>query len=469
MTIQLPEDYLRRMKRMLGDRFESFIASYEEPRAWGLRLNTRKLTPQSPACDQLRALFQLEPVAWCPSGYYYNEETRPGRHPFHAAGVYYIQEPSAMSAAELLDSRPGDIVLDLAAAPGGKSTQIADHLQGQGLLISNEIHPARASILSENIERMGIRNAVVTNASPGHLAQRFPHFFDRIMVDAPCSGEGMFRKEPETIGEWSEAQVANCAARQRDILRDAVRMLKPGGTLAYSTCTFNEEENEETIAWLIAACPELSLVRMERFWPHERRGEGHFVAVLQHGGADEADEADKAQQAVVMGEADHGGRTRRRPKPSGQVGKALQEAMALFEAFAEATLSPSFTLPDGEPLLFGEQLYWLPTAGGRMSSAMLAGLKVPRPGLHLGTVRKNRFEPSHALALAIRREDARTCVDHAADSAETSAYLRGETLSVPCQLKGWTLVTVDGFPLGWGKASGGVLKNHYPKGLRRPN
>jgi len=457
MTIQLPEDFLRRMKRMLGDRYESFIASYEEPRAYGLRLNTRKLTPQSQAFDHLRSLFQLEPVAWCPSGYYYDEDTKPGRHPYHAAGVYYIQEPSAMSAAELLAAKPGDIVLDLAAAPGGKSTQIADHLKGQGLLISNEIHPARAAALSENIERMGIRNAVVTNAAPGQLAERFPFFFDRIMVDAPCSGEGMFRKEPETVSEWSESQVAVCAARQQDILRDAVRMLKPGGTLAYSTCTFNEEENEKIIAWLTETHPELSLVQMERFWPHERRGEGHFVAVLRHAGTDDADEADS------------GGITARRPKASGQSRKSLEEAMTLYESFAVSALAPSFTLPEGEPLLFGEQLYWLPTGSGMLNSAMLTGLKTPRPGLHLGTVRKNRFEPSHALALAIRREDALVSVDYAADSVEAAAYWRGETLSVPADLKGWTLVTVDGFPLGWGKASGGMLKNHYPKGLRRPN
>jgi len=457
MTIQLPEEFLRRMKLMLGDRFESFIASYEEPRAYGLRLNTRKLSPQSQAFDRLRALFHLEPVAWCPSGYYYDEETKPGCHPYHAAGVYYIQEPSAMSATELLAAQPGDIVLDLAAAPGGKSTQIADHLQGQGLLVSNEIHPARASILSENIERMGIRNSVVTNASPGQLAERFPRFFDRIMVDAPCSGEGMFRKEPEAISEWSEAQVAVCAARQQDILRDAVRMLKPGGTLAYSTCTFNEEENEQIIAWLTAAYPELTLVQMERFWPHERRGEGHFVAVLKSTGADDAVDAD------------NGGKPQRRPKASGQSRKALDEAMALFEDFAGAALAHAFSLPDGEPLLFGEQLYWLPSVNRALTGALLTGLKVPRPGLHLGTVRKNRFEPSHALALAIRQEDANLSVDYAADSAEAAAYWRGETLRVTGDLKGWVLVAVDGFPLGWGKASGGVLKNHYPKGLRRPN
>jgi len=457
MTIQLPVDFLRRMKLMLGDRYDAFIASYEEPRAYGLRLNTRKLTPSSQAFDRLRSLFQLEQVPWCSTGYYYDEDTKPGRHPYHAAGVYYIQEPSAMSAAEALAAEPGDIVLDLAAAPGGKSTQIADQLQGQGLLVSNEIHPARAAILAENIERMGIPNAVVTNASPAQLAERFPGFFDRIMVDAPCSGEGMFRKEPETIGEWSEQQVAICASRQQDILLDAVKMLKPGGTLAYSTCTFNEEENEQIINWLIGAYPELALVRMERFWPHERPGEGHFVAVLKHTGAEDA------------GIANNSNRASRRMKASAQSRKAIEDAMALYETFAGTALSSSFILPEGEPLLFGEQLYLLPSGGSKLSSAMLGGLKTPRPGLHLGTVRKNRFEPSHALALAMRREDAALSLDYAADSAEIAAYWRGETLQVPVELKGWVLVTVDGFPLGWGKASSGVLKNHYPKGLRRPN
>lgn len=364
-----------------------------------------------------------------------------------------------MSAAQYLAPVPGERVLDLAAAPGGKSTQIADQLQGRGLLVSNEIHPARASILSENIERMGIRNAIVTNAAPGQLAERFPAFFDRIMVDAPCSGEGMFRKEPEAIDEWSEEQVRICAVRQMDILHDAVKMLRPGGTIAYSTCTFSVEENERVIAELTEAYPQLNVDKVERFWPHERRGEGHFVAVLRHTGT--VDEIIDEEQLVPSRPT-----KKRRSSTAQPANRVIESAAQLYDEFAAESLH-SFNLPSGEPLLYGEQLYWLPTGAGKFNSTMLAGIKTPRPGLHLGTVRKNRFEPSHALALTLSPTEVIRVCDLQPDSAEAAAYLRGETL--PSDHKGWTLVTVDGYSVGWGKASGGMLKNHYPKGLRRPN
>lgn len=464
MTIELPEAFLRRMKEMLGEDYNAFVASYGEDRTHGLRLNTRKVPLDSAEADKLRAQFQLEPVPWCKAGYYYAEEAKPGRHPYHAAGVYYIQEPSAMSAAEMLAPQPGEIVLDLAAAPGGKSTHIADLMQGQGLLVANEIHPGRAAILSENIERMGIQHAVVTNASPGQLAERFPHYFDRILVDAPCSGEGMFRKDPQAVLEWSEQQVAVCAARQFDILQDAMKMLKPGGTLVYSTCTFAEEENEEIIDRLCGEYPHMERITMERFWPHRHRGEGHFVAVLRDRREEEA--------PLELGPAAAAGPKRRdkmqRSKHSSRAAQGSAEAaMRLFHAFAAEQL-PNFTLPEGEPILFGEQLYWLPVCGGKMSADLLQGLRVPRPGLHLGLVRKQRFEPSHALALALKPDEAERVHHLTAEDSETEAYLRGETLPIGAGMKGWTLVAVDGYPLGWGKAGGGMLKNHYPKGLRRP-
>ncbi|WP_198136132.1 RsmB/NOP family class I SAM-dependent RNA methyltransferase, partial [Paenibacillus sp. oral taxon 786] len=278
----LPATYLEAVTALLGPaETEAFLASYDAPRTYGLRLNTLKITPSSPAANQLAELFALRPVPWCGTGYYYEESTRPGKHPYHAAGLYYIQEPSAMSAVELLDPQPGQTVLDLAAAPGGKTTQIAAKMAGQGLLISNEIHPQRARILAENVERLGIRNAVVTQAAPPALSARFPLAFDRIMLDAPCSGEGMFRKDPDAISEWSPEAVELCAARQWDILQDAVAMLKPGGRLAYSTCTFNRHENEDTIARLLAEYPFLRLIAEKRIWPHREQGEGHYVALIE--------------------------------------------------------------------------------------------------------------------------------------------------------------------------------------------
>jgi len=471
--ITLPSPFIEKMKSLLGTQAELFLASYEQPRTHGLRLNPLKVRNPERADGLPDELQPLRPVPWCREGYYYEENVRPGKHPYHAAGVYYIQEPSAMSAVELLDPHPGDIVLDLAASPGGKATQIAGRLRGEGLLIANEIHPARVKALSENIERMGVTNAVVTNADPEALAGRFACFFDKIIVDAPCSGEGMFRKDPDAMMEWSPELVQMCARRQRDILDRAVRMLKPGGTLVYSTCTFSPEENEENVRWLTQRYPAFRLLRTERLWPHLHRGEGHFVALLQL--ADESGGGNAVQCAVD--EDAHrdvpkrvGGRRRFAPaaaSPPGKGGlaKPLAFAMQLFREFAADSL-PGFALGPGEPVLFGEQLYWLPHAPGcPFGSGHLQGLKVARPGLHLGTIRNKRFVPAHALALAARADQARLSLR--LETAEAAAYLKGESLAAPPGHGGWTLVTVDGYPLGWGKASGGQLKNHYPKGLRR--
>lgn len=451
----LPDAYIARMRELLGSEAPQFLASYDEPRTHGLRLNPRKVPPDSPTVSHLRHQFGLTPVAWCPSGYYYDEATRPGKHPYHAAGLYYIQEPSAMSAVELLDPQPGDVVLDLAAAPGGKSTQIAGKLHGHGLLVANEIHPVRAKTLSENIERMGIANAVVISASPDALADRFPHGFDKIMLDAPCSGEGMFRKDPDAIAEWSEAHVAMCAARQRDILGSAIRMLKPGGTLAYSTCTFSREENEDVIEALLASHPQFELVRKERIWPHKQRGEGHFVAVVRS--------RTDAPQGKLHGPRSRGGQTKSLPRQ-------VSDAWRLFESFVRE-LGPDCPIPAGEPLLFGEQLYVLPevSAAGPLRAGDLQGLKVLRPGLHVAAVKKGRVEPAHAWALALQANalPAYRHVDLPGDAPEALAYMRGESLRGIDAANGWTLVTIDGYPLGWGKTSQGELKNHYPKGLRR--
>ncbi|WP_217593869.1 RsmB/NOP family class I SAM-dependent RNA methyltransferase [Cohnella sp. GbtcB17] len=459
----LPQIYVERISAQLGDETAAFLRSMEAPRSYGLRLHTPKLSPADgdPALRSLTARFGLTPLPWCGTGFAYDGETRPGKHPYHHAGLYYIQEPSAMIAAELLEPQPGDLVLDLAAAPGGKTTQIAAKLQGEGLLVANEIHPGRARILAENVERLGIANAVVVQATPGELAARLPEAFDKIMLDAPCSGEGMFRKEPEACAEWSTDAVAMCAARQRDILPDAAAMLKPGGRLVYSTCTFNREENEETIAWFLAAHPAFRLVSTKRMWPHRGEGEGHFAAVLEKEAEPSDDRVRPAKRRAKSGKA-----------PRSDAAGALS-ALKLYESFAAQAL-PGYALPaSGVPLLFGESFYWYPQpAGSPLPAESLDGLRTHRPGLHLGDVKKGRFEPAHALAHAVRARDAALTRDYPADSAAVLAYLRGEALfddrsgheGAPSQ--GWGLLCADGHPLGWFKASGGQLKNHYPKGLR---
>ncbi|MEK0314511.1 RsmB/NOP family class I SAM-dependent RNA methyltransferase [Cohnella sp. 56] len=459
----LPQIYIERIADQLGEETDAFLRSMASPRAHGLRIHAGKLRPADnpDMMSRLIGAFDLKPVPWCGTGYTYDPAKRPGKHPYHHAGLYYIQEPSAMIAAELLDPRPGEIVLDLAAAPGGKTTQIAAKMQGGGLLVANEIHPGRARILSENVERLGIGRAVVVSATPGQLAARLPLAFDRIMLDAPCSGEGMFRKEPEAVAEWSPDAVAMCAARQRDILPDAAAMLKPGGRLVYSTCTFNREENEETIAWFLASHPEFSLLEQRRMWPHRGEGEGHFAAVLVKRPAS-SDAASRPPDG-----RDAAGR-RAKGKPPRAEEAAVQAALKQYREFAAQAL-PGFELSgDGVPLLFGESLYWYPQpAASPLPAEALGGLRTLRPGLHLGDSRKGRFEPSHALALAASAGQAAIAIDYDAHDDAIAAFLRGEALPDPgSDARGWGLLCANGYPLGWFKASDGQLKNHYPKGLR---
>jgi NOL1/NOP2/sun family putative RNA methylase len=444
----LPERFTIRMKQMMDvAEAASFFASYQESEAHGIRYNPLKVS----ADDFIKQMpFSLTPIPWCPLGFYYEDTERPGKHPYHAAGVYYIQEPSAMAVVEALQPAPGERILDLCAAPGGKSTHIAGYLGNEGLLVANEIHPTRVKALSENLERWGARNILVTNETPELMAERFPAFFDKIVVDAPCSGEGMFRKLSEACEDWSEEKVAHCASMQTDILQAAAEMLKPGGVMVYSTCTFSEEENEQQITAFLAAHPEFSLEPIAqaeffapgmvehtaRLWPHKLRGEGHFLARLR-----------KSESAEISRVVDE---EKSKPIPS--------DVRKLFEAFCRETLT---FVPEGTYALFGEQLYLL--ANGLPS---LQRLKIARAGWHLGTVKKGRFEPSHALALSLQPDEWQRSVKLSADSDEVYRYLRGESLSVSENGKGWTIVTVDGYPLGWGKLVQGQLKNHYPKGLR---
>lgn len=430
----LPEKFLARMQQQLGDEYDEYLRSLQRPRAVALRFNPLK--------GDIPALpFVEKPVPWEPMGYYYDPDSRPGLHPYHEAGVYYLQEASAMASAALLEPQPGEIILDLCAAPGGKSTQIAGRMQGKGLLVSNEINQKRAKVLSRNIERLGIANTVVTNESPAALADRFPGFFHRIMVDAPCSGEGMFRKEEAAITDWSEENVEMCARRQAEILDCAAAMLRPGGRLVYSTCTFAPQEDEEAVEAFLARHPEFetesvnapwfqeSRPGMYRLWPHKLLGEGHFAAVLR--------KMDCREETADVNP----------DKP-----------MPLPKAFLTFAKELDIALPDGQAVTFGDTLYWMPP-----QMPALHRLRVLRPGLELGALKKDRFEPAHALALWLKH--CKNEISLSPESKELAAYLHGE--AIPCTVRGWCLVKAGAYSLGWGKGDGNQLKNHYPKGLRK--
>lgn len=450
----MPKDFLAKMKKLLKEEYDNFLKGYEESNARGLRVNTLKI-PVDKFLE--KSPFVLNKIPWVKEGFYYRENDKPGKHPYHEAGLYYIQEPSAMAVGEIVDPKPGEKVLDLCAAPGGKITHIASKMNQQGFLLANEIHPTRAKILSQNVERMGIKNAVVTNETPEHLAQRFVSYFDRILVDAPCSGEGMFRKNPQACTEWSIENVARCVKRQLDILQHAGKMLRPGGRLIYSTCTFSPEENEGVISKFVKYNQNFKIDDVKRYknfskgradwtledvediektiriWPHRIKGEGHYIAVLRK---TDGKQPPKLKYAETLND---------------------QKLLKDYFKFAKEYL---LDIPNGKYVLFGRQLYIVPD-----SMLSLKNLKIIRPGWHLGTIKKNRFEPSHALALSLKGDEVRYRWDIEENSKDIFDYLKGETLKAK-GAKGWYLVEVDGHSIGWGKLTNNTMKNHYPKGLR---
>ncbi|MCM1182909.1 MAG: RsmB/NOP family class I SAM-dependent RNA methyltransferase [Roseburia sp.] len=465
----LPKEFELRMQDMLGEAYPAFLCSCEDRNVSALRVNALKGTREEFLSKTPFA--GLREVLWESNGFYCDSGQQAGKHPLHEAGVYYIQEPSAMAPAACLDARPGERVLDLCAAPGGKTTQIASSMKNEGLLVCNEIHPARVKILSENVERMGIRNALVTNETPGHLAELFGECFDRVLVDAPCSGEGMFRKNPAAIEEWSPENVRLCAARQDEILDCADAMLRAGGRLVYSTCTFAPAENEGSVARFLERHPAYELVevpllggmtagvpqwahygadadiaalrRTVRLFPHLAEGEGHYLAVLQKAGS------------VPEGY--------RRPFPGGTQKGLRGSDVKEFVQFQEEALRVDLSGGRADSLLrYGDRLYLMPE-----DMPALNGIKALRPGLQLGTLKRNRFEPSHALALALRAHEVRHTMElYDGSDARARAYLSGQTLTAEGE-KGWHLLTYKGYSIGWGKLSGQIMKNHYPKGLRK--
>ncbi len=430
----LPIEFVERMKKQLPENeWEAFFACYENKHFKGVRVNPLK--GERNALKE-KIAFVGKPVPWEENGFYTDEE-KPGQSPYHAAGVFYSQEPSAMCVAPLLDVQSGERVLDLCSAPGGKGTQLACKTDGKGLIVLNEPVFARAKILSQNVERLGIKNAVVVSELPENLSVKFVEYFDKILVDAPCSGEGMFRKNAEeALGEWSVENVRLCAERQRRILDEATKMLRVGGKMVYSTCTFANEEDEGQVCDYLQRHSEMRLLKQEKLYPHKVEGEGHFAALFEKTSSTEGD-------ALRVKDG----------KP--RIG---QEAKKAYETFEKQFFFEKFATRLHEA---GGVLYDLPE-----DVFDWKGLQVLRVGIRLGEVKNGRFEPSHSLAMAVSANACKNTVDLSADDEAVKKYFRGETLSVPEVQNGWCLVCMDGFPIGLGKAVNGTMKNHYPKGLR---
>ena len=528
----LPPAFEEKMKKILKEEYPAFREGYELPRKFGLRINRDKITPEE---FEKLAPFELTPIPWVDNGFYYGENDRPSRHPFYYSGLYYLQEPSAMTPANILPVNPGDKVLDLCAAPGGKATELGAKLHGKGLLAANDISGPRARALLKNVEVFGIPNSLILNEVPAKLAENFPEFFDKILVDAPCSGEGMFRKDPDTAKAWKPEKPLECARMQKEIILRAADMLRPGGMLLYSTCTFSPEENEQMISFLMKERPEFeilpipnryegfapgrpeliekewlpselwekdifddlteeqktSLKNCVRIWPHRMGGEGHFLALL--GKKDEngqlpdvketAEECGAAERTLFCerkeekefqeknGENDSvkklqeetakekkGKKNRKRQASSAEIvtGKKSGD-LTPFLTFAE-DLNVDWDLTRVE--VRKGQVYYVPS-----ESAAVRGLVFLRNGLYLGEIRKDRFEPSQALAASLKKAEYRNTIDLPADDERIFHYLKGETIEIEPEEarapKGWQLLCVSGYPLGWGKLVNGLLKNKF--------
>lgn len=524
MKLELPDMFVNKMKLLLGEEYERFLASYDEERFYGLRINELKIKASEWTSHSEAIQTYERQIPWCTNAFYYSDDVRPAKHPHYHAGLYYIQEPSAMVPVELLDIQPGHRVLDLCAAPGGKSTQIASKLQGQGTLVSNDIASERIKPLVKNIELAGVRNAIVLNDHPANIAKNFTGWFDRILVDAPCSGEGMFRKNPVMIEEWQSYSVERCSAMQREILDELAVMLAPGGRMVYSTCTFSPEENEEQIARYIAEHPEFSIVQIEpregwtsgqaqwvsaetkallseeqlqsingtiRIWPHRSKGEGHFVAVLVKNGPPYIPPPQAAETSAELRIAwpepvpalapkkeqlRFNAETKGQQKGNKQYSKGTTAAktseidlQSLWRMFQQENVQ----LTGHEQMravLIGDRVFLQP-----YELPSLAGLKVARAGWMIGEIKHNKFLPYHPLAMAIRPEEAARVLSFPANDEQLLRYLKGETIFVrqeqlqyngSTKCNGFVLVCVDRFPVGFGKYMDGMIKNELPAGWR---
>lgn len=454
--MKLPYEFLEKMKGLLDDNeYNDFLKSYDMSRFYGLRVNTLKT-----GVDEFKNIspFELTPIPWTKDGFYYPEGENPGRHPYYHAGLYYIQEPSAMLPGAVMDAKPGDYVLDLCAAPGGKTLQMAADMKGEGLLVANDINSDRVKALVKNIELCSITNAIVTNETPDKLALKFKNFFDRILVDAPCSGEGMLRKDEDAAKSWGKYKCDVCCGMQKDILDNVDEMLKPGGYMVYSTCTFSPEENERMISYFLdkykhyelmdipkahgidSGRPQWAdnnreLLKTARLWPHKVKGEGHYTALLKKKGYTE----DNVSRDVTQ---------------SFDINKLIEP----FYQFASDNINRSI---EGFFSMKRSSLYCLP-----VKPPDLSDVKVAKFGWYLGDIIRGRFEPSHSFVLSLKKEDIKNTISFGSDSIEVLKYLKGETLMVEGS-KGYTGVLVDGYTLGWAKQTGDMLKNLYPKGWRK--
>jgi len=418
--MDFPAGFLEKYEALLGEEFPAFKASFDEPAQPAFRANPLK--QQSEAFEE-----KMAENRW---GYYGKVS---GKSIAHATGLVYSQEPAAQAVAELAAPEPGMKVLDLCAAPGGKSTHLLSFMNNEGLLVSNEISSKRSKILVENIERFGARNAVILNESPERLAKVFPGYFDLIVIDAPCSGEGMFRKDPDAMDYWTPDYPMECSILQREIVEEAVRMLAPGGSLVYSTCTWAPEEDEAMTAWILEEYPYFEKQAESKCWPHLQKGEGQYLVKLVDGREPEG--------------------ARLKPAKS-NINKAQKE---LWQAFEKESLT---TRLDGIFQVFGDQLYLLPE-----ETPDLGKLRIARNGLHLGTFKKKRFEPSFALGMALSQAEVRQHVK--VSEEEFAKYVAGETIPVADPaVKGWVQVLAKDNGLGFAKVANQTLKNYYPKGLR---
>lgn len=466
--MNLPSVFEEKMKHLLGAEYDDYLACYSEPRHYGLRVNTAKISVE----DFLKiSPWPLKKVPWIHNGFYYDGETyQPAKHPYYFAGLYYLQEPSAMTPADRLPIEPGDKVLDVCAAPGGKATELGARLNGTGLLAANDLSSSRAKGLLKNIELMGIGNVLILSEEPGKLIPYFTEYFDKILIDAPCSGEGMFRKDPKMIRAWEEHGPEYFSKIQRSIITQAAQMLKPGGMILYSTCTFSPEENEQTIECLLQQYPDFDVCEVEeyegfsrgmpemtdskdrrlertvRIFPHHMKGEGHFLALLKK-------HSDLGNAGTVFPASGSGIRS------GGSGRKKIPEELTAFLSDITRDFNPD------RIDIRGEKVYYMPE-----DLPALNGLRFLRTGLFLGELKKKRFEPSQAFAMNLKKEEYPRILDLAVSDERVVKYLKGETLDVEdlvsAKEKGWYLVCVDGYPLGFGKLAGQMLKNKYLPGWR---
>ena len=468
--MDLPVLFEEKMKRLLGPEYDNYLSCFNEPRHYGLRVNTSKISVE----DFLKiAPWHLEPVPWIRNGFYYDgEKDQPAKHPYYFAGLYYLQEPSAMTPADRLPVEPGDRVLDLCAAPGGKATELGARLMGDGLLAANDLSASRARGLLKNLELFGVGNLLLLCEEPGRLIPYFYEYFDKILIDAPCSGEGMFRKDRKMIRAWEEHGPDYFSKIQKSLITQAAQMLRPGGMLLYSTCTFSPEENEQTVEYLLEkdsrfevcemkgyegfcqGIPEMAardfalkeeLRKTVRIFPHKMKGEGHFLALLRKRVDRNSDE--KTPAGSVRDQAGNSGKS--------QMPAELTEFLSC--------LTRNF---DSERIkIRGSSVYYMPE---RFPD--LKGIRFLRTGLLLGELKKKRFEPSQALAMNLKKEEYAFTIDLSSQDDRVIRYLKGETLDVSdlvsADEKGWYLVCVDGYPLGFGKLSCQTLKNKYLPGWR---